>query len=366
MDKLHDAFWGAAGIEQWVAGFVICLASAVLRWGDLHRSWGLGLTRDALFGTCYRMKRKAAPTPWAALRHDARGRDWGGRWLALAEALTPEADPEAPRKWVWPHVEHTAGDRLELTVPPRRGSYHNCLRILQWVLRRAGVASAERPCALHSPRFFMPAMVRQIGGSREEVAAVGHWAEGSRVPLQYDQARCCTELLVKARVRDAMKGGFMAAGSFEVPTFGAGCAASSQTCASAADPEKERQDESAEGHGQAAGAVAPASAQTASRDQVPGEFWIWNERSALMHKSHPTDHARSKCTYVKDFSSKPHFTVVSPDDTGIEWTLCRACFGPPVDVAIPEWQIPEDDASGAEASASQPGSSSSTSSSESG
>ena len=97
-----------------------------------------------------------------------------------------------------------------------------------------------------------------------------------------------------------------------------------------------------------------------------GEFWIWNERSALMHRSHPTDPTRSKCAYVKDFSSKPHFTVVSPDDGNIDQTLCRACFGPPVDIAIPTWQLPESDASGADAGASQLGSSSSSSSSESG
>ena len=104
---------------------------------------------------------------------------------------------------------------------------------------------------------------------------MGHWAKGSRVPLQYDQARCCTELLVKARVRDAMKDGFVAAGTFEMPAFREMGTLQQEDPAPPPEPAASAGADQAVGH-------TPLDPHDFKEDL----FWIWNNSSKILHRGH--------------------------------------------------------------------------------
>ncbi|CAK0879847.1 unnamed protein product, partial [Prorocentrum cordatum] len=265
----------------------ICLASAVLRWGDIRRSWNLGLTRDALCGTSYRMKWKTAPTPWAALRHDACGRDWGGAWHELTRALTPESGPG------------------------QRG-----------MALAGGVQDTPRGRARQSPRFYMPAVVRQFGGTcRGQVAAVGRWADGSQVPLQRDRARCCPEQLVEAQVLQALRNDFWPAGSFEVLQFGG---------PRDVRPPPGQLTEGVHGDRKAApgrdAEAAKASAGHQGDDQDRDPEWILSARSAMLHRERPSLTSRSPCPCARSYEGREHCRPVACGSE-LDAAFCASCFG---------------------------------------
>ena len=58
------------------AGFILLLAFGCLRWADMQRSCAVGLSKDTLFGECWRSKKKLGWMPWAAPRRDWHGHDW--------------------------------------------------------------------------------------------------------------------------------------------------------------------------------------------------------------------------------------------------------------------------------------------------
>ena len=67
------------------AGVMALLAHSVLRWKGVQRCEKLHLTKDALAGTTWRMKKKKVVQPWAALRQGFNGKDWGHDFVQLLE-----------------------------------------------------------------------------------------------------------------------------------------------------------------------------------------------------------------------------------------------------------------------------------------
>ena len=114
---------------------------------------------------------------------------------------------------MWPHITiHPIG--LTLQKPVRHGSYGNCLAVQSRILRMAGVPGDY---TLHSARFYVPGMAGQLGMSLEQRRTLGHWGPNSNMPVQYDQARCCTELRMKASLWSSLAAGYTPVGPFEIP-----------------------------------------------------------------------------------------------------------------------------------------------------
>ena len=70
-------FTATSSMMRCWAGAQCAMAHGCLRWADLQATKNLKLTKDAVFGTSWRMKGKKTQVPWAALRMGFSGRDWG-------------------------------------------------------------------------------------------------------------------------------------------------------------------------------------------------------------------------------------------------------------------------------------------------
>ena len=146
--------------ERFAVGFLLLLAFGVLRFQDLYRCKSVKLSRDSIYGTCWRRKNKHGQFPWAALREPNDGFDFGQMMLVLHMTITSEG--------------------LKITTLPRQGSYGNCLRVQSWIHEKLG--HPER-FTLHSPKFYMPTLAGQVGLSLEERNQMCHWSPSSTMPL---------------------------------------------------------------------------------------------------------------------------------------------------------------------------------------
>jgi len=106
------------------AGVCCALCHGVLRCSDVLHSEGLSLSEDAVMGTCWKMKKKAAPVPWAALRMGLSGRDWAAEWL-----------------WVLRSVDLPGGDFVTLGINasatdfvPRVARYYDVANAMRMLL----------------------------------------------------------------------------------------------------------------------------------------------------------------------------------------------------------------------------------------
>ena len=211
VDELLRFYEQAEGAEKFTTGFALLLAMAVLRFSDLDRTMDLSLNPDCLYGHTWRSKSKPEGMPWAMPRLTWTGFDIGG--AHYAQTLVVFAGVQV-RNWQWPAM-NMMDDKLSFTDPVRHGSYGNCLRAHNLVLRKAGI---QGDYTLHSPRFFAPGLAGQLGLTLEQRRALGHWGPNSQMPVRYDQARCCTELRMKAELWDSLHRGYIPAQDFRIPT----------------------------------------------------------------------------------------------------------------------------------------------------
>ena len=63
--------------ERFAVGFLLLLAFGVLRLQDFQRCKSVKLSRDSIYGTCWRSKNKHGQFPRAALREPNDGFDFG-------------------------------------------------------------------------------------------------------------------------------------------------------------------------------------------------------------------------------------------------------------------------------------------------
>ena len=147
------------------------------------------------------------------LRRAWDGQDIGGEFFKPAQGLLPVMTEGVPRAWMWPHITLTPVS-IEPREPVRHGSSSNCLAVQNRVLCMAGV---QGDFTLHSARFYIPGVAGQLGMTLEQRRTLGHWGPRSSMPVQYDQARCCTELRMKAYLWNPLASGCRPAGALEIP-----------------------------------------------------------------------------------------------------------------------------------------------------
>jgi len=151
---------------QVYAGVMCALAHGVLRWKDLQRSDRLHLTADALVAATWRMKKKKAQQPWAALRIGLSGIDWAGEWIScLEESDMPGED------FV---VLSVSRDLTRFTS--RIGTYSDGVNTLRALLVLDGMEPKDAlQFTLHSWRHLFPTAARQL---RLRARAGGDWPLG--------------------------------------------------------------------------------------------------------------------------------------------------------------------------------------------
>ena len=134
MDRLLDAFFDAVEAKDVNSiiyiGFIIVLALACLRWSDVQRSCNVCLSKDSLFGECWKSKKKIARMPCAAPRRDWKGRDWASHHYSNLNAVMNLA---ASNFVVSAPLRH--GAVLEIEWPARPSSYSAALNVFRTVLR---------------------------------------------------------------------------------------------------------------------------------------------------------------------------------------------------------------------------------------
>ena len=181
------------------AGAQCAMAHGCLRWADLQATKDLKLTKDAVFGTSWRMKGKKTQVPWAALRVGFSGRDWGAAWiLELSAANLPGDDfiLKAPSSsWT------SFSDRI--------AGFSDCQAAMRALLVKAGMTVQEAMTfSCHSWRHFYPTAGAQLEVHPEAVDKMGHWAPGTGMGALYDGKACVSELLSKNKVLQAVASGW--------------------------------------------------------------------------------------------------------------------------------------------------------------
>ena len=128
---LLQAFGQARGpAHAYAVGFLILLATAVLRFSDLHRTGQVALNDDAIYGTSWKSKNKPGAMPWAAFRALHTGADIGVQFCGLICGNIPGDRREGcfhTMGWLWPHM-HVTAERVPFSAPIRQGSYDNGLK----------------------------------------------------------------------------------------------------------------------------------------------------------------------------------------------------------------------------------------------
>ena len=312
----------AEGADKMAAGFALTQAMGVLRFSDLDRSKGLTSNADTLYGTTWKSKSKQEGMPWAMPRFAWNGYDVGGEHLKHVKAIIGD-NPE--RNWQWPAMQ-IVGSQLEMVLPPRHGSYGNCLMAHNFMLRKAGV---EGDYTLHSPRFYLPGLAGQVGMSMEQRRTLGHWGPSSNMPVRYDQARCCTELRMKADIWQRLALGWEPVEDFHIPE-------PPDIQRTTEDMEKQRQK------------WMDAKASTTKAEQDAVQILI-NHKSMMVHRSDTEDPNKSACQYARVHRAHFEATTEHKDNLTL-YTRCMAptCFGKPC-ADLPKWSSEEasDDGSSA-------------------
>ena len=159
------------------------------------------------------------------------------------------------------------------------------------------------------------------------IAAMGHWAPGSTMPLTYDRSRCTGELIVKHRIAERLKAGFEPGGPYELPRE-----------ETREDTEEEEQRE----------------------EENPRIFQcLLNSNTGTLHQLAGGEDFKTVCPYVPD-PTRPNYTVTClTQDQAKRNTRCPRCWGQ-TPIELPEWENVPDEG---EEDTEQPSISSSASSS---
>ena len=177
---------------------------------------------------------------------------------------------------------------------------------------------------MHSPRFYVPGLAGQLGMPLEQRRTLGHWGPNSNMPVVYDQARCCTELRMKAHLWESLAAGFQPVGDFHIPPK-----EQIEADAKAGQVVKVRQ------------SIQVEKQQRSDEEPSMDHRVLINHRSWIIHKADPTDLTRSLCPYAR----KPgtHYEAASEVTENLHmYQKCMACFGKLGDRFIPTWQeMPE-------------------------
>ena len=167
----------------------------------------------------------------------------------------------------------------------------------------------------------MPAA--QQGENMETRRFLGHWGQASGVPLQYDQAKCCSELLIKDRIWQRMANGFVPGKDFELPRNN--------------------------GEQQSVEKVllAPTATRTTTPKIIPRrteqpQRLLLNTKSRMIHLMRPTGDG-TVCPYVRN-PQAAHFKQEKgrPEDYA-EYQKCPRCHESMAGlIADVEWEIKEE------------------------
>jgi hypothetical protein len=162
------------------AGMMALLADGVLRWKDVQRCEQLHLTKDALVGTTWRMKKKKVVQPWAALRKGFSGKDWADHFIRVLESCGlpgPDFLVVAPQSDFGGFTEKIA-------------THPDALRAMRALLVLSGLDTASAlEFTLHSWRHLYPTCAKQLQLADSMQTEIGHWAQGSSMPQRYDSAQ---------------------------------------------------------------------------------------------------------------------------------------------------------------------------------
>ena len=199
-----------------------------------------------------------------------------------------------------------AGERIFLVTPVEKGSYSNALMVQSYLHRLAGIGLNK---TLHSPMFYLSVIGAQIGLSMDERRCIGHWGPNSGMPVRYDQARCCTELASKNKIWQHLEAGFTPVADFEIPR--AGVSGNAETLRS-----------------------QMARRETLRKSVLPTieaevqETIVVNHRTAMIHRPHATECARTLCPFIKS-TAPDHFEIANEDPGNLHlYIRCSVCFQP--------------------------------------
>ena len=323
----------ATGAMGFAIGFLLILALGCLRYSDLNRTKGMTLGRDSLYGTTWRSKKAPRPVPWAAIRYDWEGKDWGQRAWSLITELLPAETKEYPRGWTWPWMI-LQGNELRVGQPIQQGTYGNCLNVMQWIHQRLKLAQGY---TLHSPRFYLPSLAGQAGLPLELRRSLGHWGPNSLMPIRYDQARCATELAAKKVLWQTLAGGFTPSGDFEVPDI-ENCR---QTWQKFQKPEEKK----------GGVPVEKSAAEASAKPLVCTDQYLLNMKSMMAHKLQPGNTRQTLCPYVRKAEAAHYKWWPAADGVPKAFIQCATCWSKEEDPekhkkGIPAW-APQDATSSA-------------------
>jgi len=350
IENILDAFFDAVNARDAAlvvyTGFIIVLALACLRWSDLQRSCNIDLSKDSLFGECWKSKKKLSRMPWAAPRRDWRGRDWAGPFYSflgsVVELSTADFVVPAPG-------QH--GIAIYIDTPLRPSSYAAALNIFRLVMRDYGGVDDALQWSLHSPRFFLPSLAGQMRFSLEERRTLGRWGPASGMPVRYDRARCVTELLLKNEIVSELRRGFQPAGPFELPSQADVRPMAPVTRLQTQEPELAMR----------GAPLAEAELEDAMPAEVGASRYPYNERlqlvlnikSKMLHVRDDLEPGKARCPFWWSQSRAPVEPVMACRQDYPDYTLCGQCWGRRANSDQQLWQTPEDNDESAAGSASE-------------
>ena len=171
----------------------------------------------------------------------------------------------------------------------------------------------------------------------EDTGAIGHWKPGSMMPVKYDQARCCRELIVKKDIFDRLAKGFRPGDKFELPRI--------------EEPEMPPQEPQNETNAEKILKIATPVRKTVSAMEsiltaAPlGKAYsvLLNTKSKVLHRM-DDEGQTTVCPYVRSIAA-PHYLMQQGVPAEYkEYDQCPKCWWAPAKKILEdvEWDIPDD------------------------
>ena len=158
------------------AGVCLTLVHGTLRWSDFQRMVELHLGEHVIYGKSV-MKRRSSHTPWAATRIGFSGLDWGGVFFALLEENNVPGEDFG-----------VFGFSTYSKFTKKPVSFSVMLNTMRYILVKVMKMDPEEAVSytLHSWRHWYPTAGKQLRLPEDQTVALGHWAQGSKMPHTYD------------------------------------------------------------------------------------------------------------------------------------------------------------------------------------